>query len=51
MVVKTGPQEYEIYDGTVTSCQLPHPDWMLYAGKVHGGQREGEGAEQHLPAA
>ena len=31
-VVKTGPQEYQVYDGTVTSCQLPHPDWMLYAG-------------------
>ncbi|MEO9072585.1 MAG: LPS assembly protein LptD [Edaphobacter sp.] len=33
MVVRTGPQEYEIYDGTLTSCQLPNPDWMLYAGK------------------
>ncbi|WP_255550998.1 LPS assembly protein LptD [Granulicella sp. dw_53] len=33
MVVKTGPQEYEIYDGTVTSCLLPHPDWLLSSGK------------------
>ncbi len=33
MVVRTGPQEYEIYEGTLTSCQLPNPDWMLYAGK------------------
>jgi LPS-assembly protein len=33
MVVRTGPQQYEIYDGTVTSCQLPNPDWMLYSGK------------------
>ena len=33
MVVKTGPQEYEIYEGTVTTCQLPNPDWMLYSGK------------------
>jgi LPS-assembly protein len=33
MVVRTGPQEYEIYDGTLTSCQLPNPDWMLYSGK------------------
>ena len=31
MVVKTGPSEYQVYDGTVTSCQLPHPDWMLSA--------------------
>jgi LPS-assembly protein len=29
MVVKTGALEYQIYDGTVTSCQLLHPDWLL----------------------
>ena len=33
MVVRTGPQEYEIYDGTLTSCQLPNPDWILNSGK------------------
>jgi LPS-assembly protein len=33
VVVKTGPQEYQIFNGTLTSCLLPHPDWMLYAGK------------------
>jgi LPS-assembly protein len=33
MVVRTGPQSYEIYEGTLTTCQLPHPDWMLSAGK------------------
>ncbi len=31
--MKTGPQEYEIYEGTLTTCQLPNPDWMLDAGK------------------
>jgi LPS-assembly protein len=31
LVVKSGPQEYQIYDGTVTSCQLPSPDWLLSA--------------------
>ena len=31
MVVKTGPQEYEVHEGSVTSCQLPHPDWLLTA--------------------
>jgi LPS-assembly protein len=31
IVDRTGPQEYEIYDGTVTSCQLPDPDWLLSA--------------------
>ena len=30
-VVKTGPREYQIYNGTVTSCQLPRPDWLLAA--------------------
>ena len=32
MVVKTGPQSYDLYDGTVTSCRLPHPDWLFSAG-------------------
>ena len=31
LVVKSGPREYQIYDGTVTSCQLPSPDWLLSA--------------------
>jgi LPS-assembly protein len=31
LVVKSGPQKYEIYDGKVTSCQLPSPDWLLSA--------------------
>ena len=42
MVVKTGPRDYEIYDGAVTSCLLPDPDWQITAahlsmddGKVH----------------
>jgi LPS-assembly protein len=33
VVVKTGPQGYEVYNGTVTSCQLPHPDWQLFSNK------------------
>ncbi|HTH53486.1 MAG TPA: LPS assembly protein LptD [Edaphobacter sp.] len=33
IVVKTGPQSYDVYDGSVTSCQLPRPDWQLFAGK------------------
>jgi LPS-assembly protein len=35
MVERTGPEEYVIYEGTVTSCQLPHPDWLLAAGKFN----------------
>ena len=52
MVVRTGPQEYEIYDGTLTSCQLPNPDWMLSSGKftVDMDSKKATGAEQHVPA-
>jgi len=35
LVVKTGPETYDVYEGTVTSCQLPRPDWLLSAGKFH----------------
>jgi LPS-assembly protein len=33
MVVKTGPEDYVVYDGSVTSCLLPHPDWQLFSHK------------------
>jgi LPS-assembly protein len=33
MVVKSGPQEYYVYGGTVTSCALPKPDWLLSSAK------------------
>jgi LPS-assembly protein len=31
MVVKTGPTDYDVYDGNVTSCLLPNPDWQLFS--------------------
>ena len=34
MIVKKGPMEYEIFDGTLTSCEMPRPDWLLSAGKI-----------------
>lgn len=30
-LVESGPQSYQIIDGTFTSCALPHPDWQLEA--------------------
>jgi LPS-assembly protein len=33
IVVKSGPHEYFVYGGTVTSCQLPNPDWLLASSK------------------
>jgi LPS-assembly protein len=34
VVEKTGPEEYVIHDGTITSCELPHPKWIFSAGKI-----------------
>jgi len=34
IVVKTGPDAYTVYNGSVTSCLLPHPDWQLFARKI-----------------
>jgi LPS-assembly protein len=50
MVERTGPQEYEIYDGTVTSCQLPDPDWLLSAGRfsVDGTMAKGKNSIFHV---
>ena len=31
---KTGPDHYKVYDGTVTTCELPHPKWQFNAHKV-----------------
>jgi LPS-assembly protein len=31
VVVKTGPDHYLVYDGTITTCQLPRPKWQFYA--------------------
>ena len=40
MVTEDEPQDYEIYDGWMTSCLLPNPDWLLFARKlsVKGGK-------------
>ena len=34
IVEKTGPTDYTIYDGTVTSCLLPKPDWLFSARRL-----------------
>jgi len=50
MVVKTGPREYAVYGGTITSCQLPNPDWLLSAAKfnVDGNQARTANSIFHL---
>jgi len=34
LVEKTSPDHYLLYDGTITTCELPHPRWMFEAHKV-----------------
>jgi len=34
MVEKTSSDHYLVYDGTITTCELPHPGWRFDANKV-----------------
>src|ERR1700723_2213593 len=34
IVEKTSPDHYLVYDGTITTCELPHPKWQFDARKV-----------------
>src|ERR1051326_1739904 len=34
MVEQTGPDEYVLHHGSVTSCELPHPKWTFNAARI-----------------
>jgi LPS-assembly protein len=34
VVEKTTPEHYLVYEGTITTCELPHPNWLFDARKV-----------------
>jgi LPS-assembly protein len=34
VVEKTGPDHYRVFDGTITTCQLPKPKWLFSAHEV-----------------
>jgi len=34
LVEKTSSEHYVVYDGTITTCELPHPNWQFDAHKV-----------------
>jgi LPS-assembly protein len=34
IVDKTSPDHYRVYDGTITTCELPHPKWQFHARSV-----------------
>ena len=50
IVEKTGPEDFTIYDGTVTSCLLPRPDWLFSAHRlaVADGSVRSSNATFHL---
>jgi LPS-assembly protein len=50
MVIQTGPESYIIYDGSVTSCLLPRPDWQLTAHRINldHGKAHAAGSTFHL---
>jgi LPS-assembly protein len=35
VVEKPGPDHYVVYDGTITTCELPHPKWEFSARQVN----------------
>jgi LPS-assembly protein len=34
VVIKSGPEQFRVIGGTMTSCRLPHPDWVITAGRI-----------------
>lgn len=34
VVIKAGPDRYQVIDGSMTSCRLPKPDWSLMAHSI-----------------
>jgi len=34
IVAKTSPDHYFVYDGSITTCELPHPKWQFEAHRV-----------------
>ncbi len=34
MVEQTGPDEFVLHNGSVTSCELPHPKWTFNAARI-----------------
>ena len=38
VVIKSGPEKFRVIDGTMTSCRLPKPDWVVAAGRIDVGE-------------
>ncbi len=37
VVIKSGAERFRVIEGTMTSCRLPRPDWLLSAGRIDLG--------------
>ena len=49
VVEKTGPDHYMVYDGTVTTCELPRPKWEFQRAQGGGrSRRHRQDLPQHL---
>ncbi len=34
VLIKEGPERYQVIDGTMTSCLLPDPDWVIHSALI-----------------
>jgi LPS-assembly protein len=35
VLIKEGPERYQVVQGTMTSCLLPDPDWRIHSSLIH----------------
>ena len=35
VLIKEGPERYQVIQGTMTSCLLPDPDWRIHSSLIH----------------
>jgi LPS-assembly protein len=40
IVIKLGPRQYKVIDGSMTSCRLPKPDWRLLSREIYVDQQQ-----------
>jgi LPS-assembly protein len=40
VVIKYGPEQFRVIDGTMTSCRLPHPDWVIDAARIEMANKQ-----------
>ena len=51
IVEKPSPDHYLVYDGTITTCELPHPKWQFHARNGRRCRRQRHNLPQHFLAA